>query len=288
MRQLGEALAGFRRAPLLSGLSVVAIGLALLVVGLFGLTARNIHLALSEVEARVEVVAYLEEGTRDERVEVARTEVGRFPEVERVTYVSKVEALYNASRELAEFSDVFSDLEVNPLPASLEVRLRPGYRTPEHVRAVSSRLTAYDFVEEVRFGDEWVDGLFALRRIAAGAALVLGGAFAGGAVLLIGIAVRVAILARAREIGIMQVVGATDAYIRRPFLWEGLLTGLGGGVLALGLTWAAREAVQGSLGIEVTWLPDSWVAAGLAAAALLGMAAAARAVRRELRRSGEY
>ncbi len=283
MRSLRDATQGIRRAPLLSGLSITAIGLSLFIIGMFALTAHNIDRALVGVESRVEVVAYLEEGTADDVVSVATSEIEGFPEVEEVYFVSKVEALYEASRELTEFSDVFSDLEVNPLPASFELRLREGSRTPADVERVAERLRGYDFVVEVRYGREWVDKVYALRRIAAGAALALGGSFALGAILLIGIAVRMAVLARSREIAIMQTVGATDAYIRRPFLIEGLLTGIAGGLLALGLTRLVYESVDRTL-LSLSWIPDLWIAFGLVLAALLGVVAAGRAVRREIRR----
>lgn len=283
MRGVRDATQGIRRAPLLSGLSITAIGLSLFIIGMFALTAHNIDEALVGVESRVEVVAYLEEGTSEEVVSVATDEIEGFPEVSEVHFVSKVEALYDASRELTEFSDVFSDLEVNPLPASFEIRLHEGSRTPEDVERVAERLRGYEFVEEVRYGREWVDKVYALRRIAGGAALALGGSFALGAILLIGIAVRMAVLARSREISIMQTVGATDSYIRRPFLIEGLLTGLAGGLLALGLTWLVYASVDRTL-LSLSWLPDLWVALGLILAALLGVVAAGRAVRREIRR----
>ena len=105
--------------------------------------------------------------------------------------------------------------------------------------------------------------------------------------LLIGIAVRMSVLARANEIAIMQTVGATDSYIRRPFLIEGLLTGLAGGLLALVMTFAAHQAVERTL-VTLAWLPEMWTAAGLAFAGILGMLAAGRAVRRELRRLDVY
>lgn len=283
MRALREALAGFRRAPLLGGLSITAIGLSLFILGLFGLTTHNIDQALAGVEERVEVVGYVTEETSREQIALARSEIADFPEVEEVRYVSKTEALLNASRELPEFSDIFADLEVNPLPASLELSLRPGYRDPDHVRAVADRLAAYGFVDDVRFGQEWVDRIHALRRIAGGAALVLGGAFAIVAVMLVGTAVRMAVLARSEEIDIMRTVGATEAYIQRPFLLEGAITGLAGGLLALGLTWLAWRMVDTAF-VRLSWLPDAWLAAGVAGAALLGMLGAGYAVRRELRR----
>jgi cell division transport system permease protein len=283
VRALREAISGIRRAPVLSLLSVMAIGLSVFTIGLFALTAHNIDVALSDVEGRVEVVAYLRDDASEELIEIARHEIESFPEVQAVRYISKVEALYEASRELTEFSDVYSDLEVNPLPASLEISLLPDFRTPGDVEAVADRVSAYHFVEEARYGREWVDRIYSLRRIAGGAAAVLGFSFALGAALLIGIAVRMSVLARAREIAIMQTVGATDGYIRRPFLVEGLITGLGGGLLALAMTWGAYEAVERGL-VALAWLPDLWTAAGLAFAGILGVLAASLAVRRELRR----
>lgn len=283
MRPLREALAGLRRAPLLGGLSVAAIGLSLLILGLFGLSAHNIDRAISDVERRVEVVGYLVEDAGEDRIRLARREIERYPEVEEVRYISKTEALVTAGRELPEFSDVFSDVDVNPLPASLELRLRPDSRRPEDVRAVADRLAGYEFIEEVRYGEEWVERIFLLRRIAGGTALLLGGAFAAVAVLLIGTAVRMAILARSDEISIMRTVGATEGYIQRPFLVEGLITGLGGGLLALALTRGLYLLADDAF-VRIAWLPDLWVVGGVLAAAALGMVAAAYAVRRELRR----
>lgn len=282
MRALREALASLRRAPLLGVLSVTSIGFSLFILGLFGLTAYNIDLTLSHVEEQVQIVAYLSEGTSPDQAEVARKEVSSFPEVSSVRYISKVEALHDASKELTEFSDVFSSLDVNPLPASLEVSLRPGFRNPNSVATVARRLRAYDFVDDVRYGREWVDRIFSLRRVAGLASLVLGGAFALVAVMLVGTAVRMAILARSEEIAIMQTIGATEGYIRRPYVVEGLVTGLTGGLLAFGLSWATYRLVNGSF-LRLTWMPDTWIVGGIGAASLLGMLAASRAVRKELR-----
>jgi len=282
VRSVREALAGFGRAPLLGGLSIGAIAVSLFIVGLFAVAAHNVDRALSGVESRVEVVAYLDDGVDEELVGLAVAEIEAYPEVQQVTYVSKVEALYRASQELTEFSDVFSDLEVNPLPASLVAQLGEDDRTPDAAERVAERIESYDFVEEVRYGREWVDRLYRLRRIVGGGVLLLGASFAVGAALLIGIAVRMAVLARRREISIMKTVGATEAYIRRPFLVEGLLTGLVGGLLAVVLTYGTYRLVDRAL-LPLEWVPEWWVTIGLGFAGLLGMAAAARAVRRELR-----
>src|SRR5690606_42156983 len=94
---------------------------------------------------------------------------------------------------------------------------------------------------EVQYGREWVDKIFLLRRVAGAAAVVVGSAFATVAIVIIGAAIRLAIFARRDEIQIMRLVGATDGYIRRPFLIEGLVAGLLGAALALGLTFGTSR-----------------------------------------------
>lgn len=237
-----EALLSFRRAPLLSALSVTTIAFAIFVVGLFGLVALNLNRALQEVEDRVEVVAYLMRGTPVEVVTVAIGDVQRFPEVADVTYVTEDQALGRAQKELVELQGVFDDLVSNPLPASLEVRLKPGFRDSDHLRDVAERLRGFRFVEDVRYGRDWVAKLDRIRDLAAIGMLVIGGAFAAASVVIIGTTIRMAVLQRSREIAIMRLVGATDGFIRLPFLLEGSLKGALGGTLALGLTYAAFVA----------------------------------------------
>ena len=279
---LREALAAMRRTPMLASLSVISISLSLFVVGLFALTAFNIRLAIDQIEERVEVVAYLRDGAESEQVELARREMGALPEVLEVRYVSKTEALATAVEELEEFREVFTNLEVNPLPASFEVRLQPGFRNPASVEDVAQRLLIYPFVEDVEFGREWVAKIVSLRRIAAGATALIGGAFALVAGIIIATAVRISVFARRDEIAIMRLVGATDGFIRRPFLIEGLAAGLVGGVLAVGLTYLAFRVIGASL-IPVTWPPAYWAALAVGGGALYGLLSSALAVRRHLR-----
>lgn len=276
-----EALAAFRRAPLLTGLSAAMVGLALYVVGLFALAAHNLKLALETVEERVEVVAFIRDGTSEGLVTAARDQLVSFREVAEVRIVSKEEALQKARSELPEISELSSDLRVNPFPASLELVLAEGHRSPETVQGVAQDVSVYPFVEDVRYGQEWVDKLFLLRRIGAVTAGVIGGAFAVVAALIIGTAIRIAVFARRDEIHIMRLVGATHGFIRRPFLLEGGITGLLGGVLAVSLTWASYWTVDHFL-FAIEWVPAEWLGAGILSGVVFGVLASGLAVRRHL------
>jgi len=279
---LREAIAAFRRTPVLTGLSSAMVGLALLVVGLFGLATYNLRLALAELEERVQVVVYLRDDTRQEEIDLALREISELSEVRSVRYVSKRDALERARQDLAEFEEMFTDLAVNPLPQSLEVELRDGSRTPETVQRVADRAVAYPFVEDARFGQDWVERLFTLRRVGALATLVLGGAFAAVAALIIATALRIAIYARRDEIYVMRLVGARNGFIRRPFLLEGAIAGLLGALLAWGLTYATYRMVYVSL-FEIAWIPGAWIGMGIAGGALFGLLASGLAIHRHLR-----
>jgi cell division transport system permease protein len=277
-----EAVAAFRRTPMLTGLASAMVGLALFVVGLFALAAFNLSVALQQVEERVEVIAYLRDDARNEEIDLAHRELSARPEVQEVRFVSKNEALQNARRDLPDLGEVFGDLTVNPLPASLEIRLQPGSRNREAVERISHIAGAYRFVEDVVYGREWVEKLFALRRAAAVTVAVLGTAFAVVAALIIGTALKIAIFARRNEIHIMRLVGATDGFIRRPFLVEGMMAGLLGSVLAALLTYVMFRAVYHFL-FSLSWIPVGWVLLGIVGGAGFGVLASGVSVRRHLR-----
>jgi cell division transport system permease protein len=228
-----EALLSFRRAPLLSALSITTIAFSLFTLGLFGLVAINLRAALRGLEERVEIVAFVLRGTPAETIALATEDIAAFPEVQDVQYITEAQALQRARRELVEFRDAYRDLQVNPLPASIEVRLKDGNRDATTVERVAQRLRGFSFINDVRFGREWVQKLDHLRNVTGIVGLVIGLAFAAVAVVIIGVTIRLTLLQRAREISIMRLVGATNWFIRGPFLLEGALKGLLGGLLSL-------------------------------------------------------
>jgi cell division transport system permease protein len=278
-----EALLTFRRAPLLSALSVTTIAFSLFVVGLFGLVAVNLQDALRGVAERVEIVAYLLPGTPIETITLAAKDIEAFPEVQSVTYVSEDSALARARAELVEFRDVLQELERNPLPASLEVKLKPRFRDVSHVNDVAERLQGFGFVDDVRYGRDWVEKLDTLRGIAAAVGLVVGAAFAVVAIIIIGTTIRMAVLQRSREIAIMRLVGATDGFIRRPFLLQGAIKGLLGGLVAMGLSYGAYTLINRWL-IQAAFFSKEQAVALVGFGMLIGFFGSAASVGRHLRR----
>lgn len=275
-----EALLGFRRAPVLSILSITTIAFSLFAFGLFSLVALNIRNTLQSMESRVEIRAFLADSTAAETIAAAMGDIGGFREVARVEYITPEQALARARAELGEFKDVF---EAGVLPASIDIRLREGFRDPVTVKAVATRIRVFDFVDDVRFGEEWVQKLYSIRNVATAAGIILGLAFAAVSIIVIGATIRMAVMARSREISIMRLVGATDGFIRRPFLIEGLVKGVLGGALALLLTWFANSLISRYF-IQTQFFDTRLAMLGLLGGAVIGVVGSALSVGRQIRR----
>ena len=277
-----EAIRSFGRAPVLSTLSITTIAFALFVVGLVVLVGLNVQAALEDVGERVEIVVYLRRGTPVEAATVAMEDMLAFPEVADVGYVSEEEALRRARAELEEFQDVFDDLSQNPLPASIELRLRPEYRDAASAQQVAERLRGFRFAEDVRYGRDWIAKLDRLRSIAAAVSLLISAAFAAASIIIIGTTIRLTVLQRSHEIAIMRLVGATSGFIRLPFLLEGAFKGALGGILAVGLSFAAF-AVGSRLVLQGRFFTPAEGLAFVVAGMLLGLFSSALSVGRHLR-----
>jgi len=283
---LREALRTFRRTPLLSALSVASIGFSLFTIGLFFLVALNFRATLQTLAERVEVVAFVLRGTPSETINAASQDVQAFPEVLEVRYVNEEEALTRARSELVEFKEAYRDLETNPLPASLEIRLRPEFRDAVNAQRVAERLRGFPFVDDVRYGRDWVQRLDRLRTMAGVVGLVIGLAFAIVAIVIIGVTIRITVLQRAAEIAIMRLVGATNRYIREPFLLEGAIKGVLGGLLAILMCWLTfqvfrRSAAEVSGGLVFFGGPQ--IALGIVFGTAIGLLGSLLSVGRHLR-----
>ncbi len=280
---LREAMLTFKRAPLLSALSVTTIAFSLFVLGLFGLVVVNLQDALRAIEERVEIVAYILPGTPAEATAQALKDIQAFPEVQAANYVSEDDALARARAELVELRDVMEELERNPLPASIDVKLKPGFRDADHVSIVAERMRGFGFVDDVRFGRDWVENVDRLRGLAAAVGIVVGAAFAVVAIIIIGTTIRMAVLQRSREIAIMRLVGATDGFIRRPFLLQGAIKGLLGGLVAVGLSFGAYLLIDRYL-LQSAFFTNGQALAIVGFGAVIGLLGSATSVGRHLKR----
>jgi cell division transport system permease protein len=240
---LNRAWQGFWRNALMSLAATATMVLMLLLLAGFWIIQTGLLAGLQFTEQKVEVVGYLQPNAQPNQIEALQVKLEAMPEVAAVTYVDQEAALENfrASMAAQGREDLSRYLPYNPLYASLEVKLVD----PSEVRAVGDALRADPSIRNVINIEDLVDRVLtvtSILRTAGTVVLIVVGLIA---LFIIINTIRLAVVARAEEIEIMRLVGASDAFIRWPFVFEGAFVGLLGALLALGVLAAVADPING-------------------------------------------
>jgi cell division transport system permease protein len=239
---ISRAWQGFWRNAAMSLAATATMTLMLLLLAGFWIIQAGFLASLSYVEDKVGVVADLHDNIKDADREELIARLNTMPEVRSVDYVSKEQALerYRQERAAQGQDDLTGYLPTNPLPASLEVKLRK----PDDYRAVADFLQVDPAVAKVQNIQDTTDRLVQITTFLRTFGVLLL-AVIGAIVLFIVInTIRLAVLGRAEEIEVMRLVGASDAFIRWPFVFEGALVGLLGAAISLGVLVGAAEPLS--------------------------------------------
>ncbi len=247
------AIRGIASSPVTSGISVVTIGVTLVLVGAFALLLRNMEELLDQFGDDLRVTAYLESAVSGEVLRGLEQRVREIPGVEDVESVSQDEALERFRASVGSGSALLDGLDVNPLPASLEISLREDRRSAEGMEAVASAIEGLAGVESLSSGRDWVEGYLRAVALVKGVGIGLGIILALATLLIVSNTIRLGIFARRDELEILSLVGASRPFVQTPFLLEGLLQGAAGGAVALALLYALfRLALPGfEFGLEL-------------------------------------
>jgi cell division transport system permease protein len=240
---LTRAWQGFWRNAVMSLAATATMVLMLLLLAGFWIIQTGLLAGLQFTEQKVEVVGYLQPNAQANQIEALQAQLEAMPEVATVTYIDRDAALerFRSSMAAQGREDLTRYLDSNPLYASLEVKLVD----PTNVRAVGDAMRADPNVRNVINIEDLVDRVLtvtSLLRTAGSVVLVIVGIIV---LFIIVNTIRLAVVARAEEIEIMRLVGASDAFIRWPFVFEGAFVGLLGALLALGVLAAVADPVGG-------------------------------------------
>ncbi len=220
------------RAPLSTSFTVLVIAIALTLPTALGLAIVSVRQATGDFATAVDVSVYFQQDVALEKARQLATSLRERSGVASVRLISADEAMASF-RERSGFGEALDSLDRNPLPHALEVRPEAGATDPERMESLRQFIAAWPEVELVQIDSDWVrrlDAILALLRgIVTGAAVLLG----AGVLAIIGNTVRLEIYNRRAEIEVTKLVGGSNAFVRRPFLYTGLLYGLGGGILAV-------------------------------------------------------
>jgi cell division transport system permease protein len=236
---VSEAVTSLWRSRLLNGLSILTIAVSLFVMGAFLAVGSNLQQVVAQWTEKVQVVFYLEDGLESRIERMLEDRLRAEAAVDAVRYVSREEALERFRALFRDLQSLADDLGENPFPASLEVTLKPGHEGAAEVQRLVQDYSRAAGVSDVQYDLLWIQRLAGAVRLIQGIGAFLGGILALAGVFTISNVIRLTVYARQDELDIMRLVGATNGYVRGPFVVEGMLLGGLGGLVSVGLLWLA-------------------------------------------------
>ncbi len=270
-------------------LTWLVIGIALaLPVGL-NVALDNVSQVSDSWESPAQISLFLQNGVSRERVQELEAELAALDGVSETRFISREEAL-EEFRDLSGFADVLANLQENPLPNLILITPRATLDEPA-VSALRVELEANSDVAEAVLDMEWLQRLNTLMELSRRIVLAVGGMLVIGVLLILGNTIRLAIESRRDEIVIVKLVGGSNGFVRRPFLYTGLWYGVGGGVLAAILVSGALWFLEEPIGDLALLYESAFYLSGLGVmgalnlvilGGLLGLAGAWLAVSRHL------
>lgn len=234
-----------------SFVAISTVAICMMVLGAFSIVIRNMNNVIKHFENKVEIVAYLKDAASQNDIDRLQQKILGWPEVKKVDYVSKEDAWEKFKELMKDQPDIIRNISRNPLPASLEIKLK----NPRVTEGVADRLKDDPAIEEIRYGQEFIKKLFTFTRFLYLIGAVLTGVLSVAVLMLISNTIRLSIFARRKEIAIMKLVGATNWFIRWPFVLEGMLQGLIGALLAIILIVLANKLFIENLVRQMPFLP---------------------------------
>jgi cell division transport system permease protein len=294
-----ESLTSFKRNWVMSLGAIITIYLSLLLVGVSVGSGFVLGQVVQSVEEKVSIRIFLKDGAAPQDVDALQQELIGNPEVATVTYTSKEQALEDFKTTIVQDSpEIVEQLEGNPLPASLDVDLKDPRNVMivvDAIKASPAFVTVADRPDDpeksLKYGQQIVNQLFSFTRILRTVSLVFIGLLGVISLIFINNAIRLAIYARRKEIGIMRLVGASNWFIRTPFLMEGVIQSLIGAVLAIGSLSLVWLYVLPNLKESLPFLPIALTGTAAAqvsfiligAGIIIGLAGSGLALRRYLK-----
>ncbi len=229
----------------------------------------NLNRLLVHWEGKIHVISYVRDGLSSREIENLKRHIHELKEVRSIKYVSKSDARLLYERFLGNQKEMLEGVDLDVLPASFEIQLKKEFYSGQRVKEFVKNLSQVKGITDIQYGGEWVGRLSIIVHLLRWGQWVVGGILFFAISFIISNTIKLSIYARKEEIEIMRLVGATEGYIKIPFLIEGLFQGVSGAVLSLGLLFLLFQSfllksgpfIKASLGpIEFSFLP--WTSVG--------------------------
>lgn len=269
-----DALLRFGRHIVPSVFNIVVIGVAVSLPLSLYVTVKNLGAVTGQLDAEPQLTLFMVPEASAEEAEAVGARLAQHPAVGKQRFVPKTEAL-DGLRRNAGMTEIIDNLGRNPLPDAWIVSGRGG--DPATLESLRQEAVRWPKVDHAQLDTAWARKLDTAVRVGRAVTLLIAGLLAVALAAVTFNTIRLQILTRREEIEVSKLIGATDGFIRRPFLYFGLLQGIAGGLAACGLVWAALAALQAQVGPALLALAPEGGLLGLAlpeAAAVLGVASA--------------
>lgn len=228
-----RALRNMRQWPFLCSASILTMAVALATVATFFLVVVNVEQLATRWTKEIQVVAYLQKPPAPQDLADLTRKLKKIPEVESVNYVSPATAMQRFKKHLGHDASLLEGLDPELLPASFELGLHSAYRNQQGIAAVIEQLENTLDVDDLRYGQKWLKRFNDFADMLRFIGIILGGFLLLAALFIVSNTIKLTLYARRDELEIMALVGATMRFIKIPFMLEGAIQGLLGGLLSL-------------------------------------------------------
>jgi len=230
MYSIAEGLRGLKRAKFSASISIFTIFLSLVIIAVFLIFIFNVHAIVGQIQSRMELEVFIDNSFTEEQIQELYRQINQLTGIEDVRYISKEKAAEIFKQQFGH--DVFEILDDNPLPASFQIILKPQFRSADKVQMVFDQILKFEGIDEIIYRHDLLALLEKYMHIFLILIIIIGSLLALSSIILVSNTIKLIILSRKKIIDIMKLVGATQSFIRRPFLVEGIIQGALGGALA--------------------------------------------------------
>lgn len=243
-----KALDNIRQNPFVNVVAVGVIAISFLIFSTFLMLLNNLNSLLALWEEEIQIELFVDDNLAAKEVEGARKKILSMAGIKDVHYVNKEEALSRFKKSMVGMDALIEDLNSNPLPASFEIKLKEDSKGYDAVKAMAAKLSQVEGVNDVVYGQEWVDRFSTSLAIARMIGLILGAFLLMATVFIVSNTIKLTVYSRKEELEITRLLGATDRFIRMPFFIEGILQGLAGSALSLTILYLAYRLFVVNIG----------------------------------------
>lgn len=241
-----------RRNGLMTLASISTVTLSLFMLGIFIIGVANLNNLASTLENQLEISVYLKDGLNQQQVNNLSAKLKALPDLKSIEYINKEDAMKRFKERLGDQQQLVDALNGNnPLPNSYSLT----FTNPSQVKATAELVSTFPEVESSHYGQDIIEQLFTITQIIRIGGIVLIVFLAGATLFIISNTIRLTVFARRKEIGIMKYVGATNSFIRWPFMIEGMMLGFIGAAIANICVWEFYLFITGVVLESLTFLP---------------------------------